>query len=149
MKKFNMAELKPVSTPISTATVLDLDENDEAIDQREYRSTIAPSFTSQRHSRTFRSPCAFVHAFRLPHALHIGQQFSKSLDTSNTLMSLGFGILLLLRLILLVFLMLILRDVGLIERALLVRAIFSYLLLYVGQLASSLLLYSPPQRSSM
>jgi hypothetical protein len=40
MKKFNMAELKPVSTPMSTETVLDLDENGEAVDQREYRSLI-------------------------------------------------------------------------------------------------------------
>jgi hypothetical protein len=32
MKKFNMAELKLVSTPMSTATTLDLDENGEAAD---------------------------------------------------------------------------------------------------------------------
>jgi hypothetical protein len=35
------------------------------------------------------------------------------------------------------------------ERALLILVIFSDLLLYVGQLASSLLLHSPPQRPSM
>jgi isopentenyldiphosphate isomerase len=40
MKKFNMAELKPVLTLMSTATSLDPDENGEAIDQREYRSMI-------------------------------------------------------------------------------------------------------------
>jgi hypothetical protein len=40
MKKFSMAELKPVSTPMSMATVLDLDENGEAVGQREYRSMI-------------------------------------------------------------------------------------------------------------
>jgi hypothetical protein len=40
MKKFSMAELKPMSTPMSMATVLDLDENGEAVDQREYRSMI-------------------------------------------------------------------------------------------------------------
>jgi hypothetical protein len=40
MKKFSMVELKPVSTPMSMATVLDLDENGEAVDQREYRSMI-------------------------------------------------------------------------------------------------------------
>jgi hypothetical protein len=40
MKKFNMAELKPVLTLMSTAMVLDLDENGEAIDQREYKSMI-------------------------------------------------------------------------------------------------------------
>jgi hypothetical protein len=32
MKKFNMAELKPVSTPVSTAMVLDPCENGEAVD---------------------------------------------------------------------------------------------------------------------
>jgi hypothetical protein len=40
MKKFNMGELKSVSTPMSMIIVLDLDENGEAIDQREYRSMI-------------------------------------------------------------------------------------------------------------
>jgi hypothetical protein len=40
MKKFNMAELKPLSTPMSTATTLDPDENGEVVDQREYRSMI-------------------------------------------------------------------------------------------------------------
>jgi hypothetical protein len=40
MKKFNMAELKPVSTPMSMATSLDPDENGKAADQREYRSMI-------------------------------------------------------------------------------------------------------------
>jgi hypothetical protein len=40
MKKFNMAELKPVSTPMSTATLLGLDKYGEAVDQREYKSMI-------------------------------------------------------------------------------------------------------------
>jgi hypothetical protein len=35
MKKFNKAELKPVSTPMSTATSLVPDEDGEAVDQRE------------------------------------------------------------------------------------------------------------------
>jgi hypothetical protein len=34
MKKFNMVELKLVSTLMSTATVLDLNENGKAVDQR-------------------------------------------------------------------------------------------------------------------
>jgi hypothetical protein len=41
MKKFNMAELKLVSTLMSTAAALDPDENGEAVDQREYRSMIS------------------------------------------------------------------------------------------------------------
>jgi hypothetical protein len=44
MKKFNMAELKPVSTPMSMVTTLDPDENGETIDQREYRSMIGSLF---------------------------------------------------------------------------------------------------------
>jgi ABC-type transport system involved in multi-copper enzyme maturation permease subunit len=64
-------------------------------------------------------------------------------------MSLGFGILLLLHLILLGFPMLISRVVELTERALLALAIFLDLLLFVVQLVSSLLLYSPPQRLSI
>jgi hypothetical protein len=40
MKKFNMAELKPVSTLMSTTMTLDPDENQEVVDQREYRSMI-------------------------------------------------------------------------------------------------------------
>jgi hypothetical protein len=40
MKKFNMVELKPVSTLMSMITMLDPDENDGTVDQREYRSMI-------------------------------------------------------------------------------------------------------------
>jgi isopentenyldiphosphate isomerase len=40
MKKFNMDELKPVSTLISMPTSPDPDKNGEAVDQREYMSMI-------------------------------------------------------------------------------------------------------------
>jgi hypothetical protein len=40
MKKFNMAELKPLSTLMSFVTSLGTDEDGEAVDQREYRSMI-------------------------------------------------------------------------------------------------------------
>jgi hypothetical protein len=40
MKKFNMAELKSVSTPMSSATSLGPNEDGEAVDYREYRSII-------------------------------------------------------------------------------------------------------------
>jgi hypothetical protein len=40
MKKFNMVELKDVSTPMSTTMMLDPYENGEAVDQSEYRSMI-------------------------------------------------------------------------------------------------------------
>jgi hypothetical protein len=88
-----------------------------------------------------------VHAFRLPHALHIEWQFSESLGTSNTLLSLGFGILLL-HLMLLAFLMLILWVVRLTERGLLARAIFS-VLLFVGLLKNNIQLHNLLQRLNM
>jgi hypothetical protein len=40
IKKFNMAELKPMSTPMITIAALDPDKNGEAVDQREYMSMI-------------------------------------------------------------------------------------------------------------
>jgi hypothetical protein len=40
MKKFNMTELKPVSTSMSSTTSLGSDEDGKAVDQREYRSMI-------------------------------------------------------------------------------------------------------------
>jgi hypothetical protein len=40
MKKFNMAELKPVSTPMSMTTSLGPDKDGEAINQREHMSMI-------------------------------------------------------------------------------------------------------------
>ncbi len=40
MKKFNMAELKPVSTLMSSAASLGPDEDGEVVDQREYKSMI-------------------------------------------------------------------------------------------------------------
>jgi hypothetical protein len=72
MKKLNMAEPKPVSTPMSTITSLGPDEDGDVINQREYRSMIGPSCTLQQHGRTFSSLCVYVRAFRLPHALHTG-----------------------------------------------------------------------------
>jgi hypothetical protein len=41
LKKFNIEELKPVSTPMSTAASVGPDEDGEVVDQREYRSMIS------------------------------------------------------------------------------------------------------------
>jgi hypothetical protein len=40
MKKFNMAELKPVSTPMRSVASLGLDEDGKAVEHREYMSMI-------------------------------------------------------------------------------------------------------------
>jgi hypothetical protein len=71
------------------------------------------------------------------------------LGISNTILSLGFGILPLLRLILLAFPMIILRVVGLTERALRGLVFFLDFLSFAGLLESGLLLHSPLPRLSM
>jgi hypothetical protein len=38
LKKFDMGEAKPLSTPMSTTTTLDVDEEGEAVDQKEYHN---------------------------------------------------------------------------------------------------------------
>ncbi|MDG6632710.1 Ty1/Copia family ribonuclease HI, partial [Staphylococcus aureus] len=40
LKKFDMGEAKPLPTPMSTTTALDVDVDGEAVDQKEYRSMI-------------------------------------------------------------------------------------------------------------
>ena len=40
LKKFDMGDSKPLSTPMATTTALDADEDGEAVDQKEYRSMI-------------------------------------------------------------------------------------------------------------
>jgi hypothetical protein len=52
LKKFKMDDLKPLSTPTSTTTTLDADEDREPVDQKEYRSMIGSLLylASQRNS---------------------------------------------------------------------------------------------------
>jgi hypothetical protein len=71
MKKFNMAELKPVSTPMSTATSLGPDEDGEAIDQREYRSMIDSLLylAATRLDIQF-AVCLCAHFQAFPHSSH-------------------------------------------------------------------------------
>jgi hypothetical protein len=40
LRKFDIGEAKPLSTPMSTMTSLDNDKKGEAVDQKEYRSMI-------------------------------------------------------------------------------------------------------------
>jgi hypothetical protein len=40
LKKFKMDDSKPLSTPLSTTTALNVDEDGEPVDQNEYRSMI-------------------------------------------------------------------------------------------------------------
>jgi hypothetical protein len=40
LKKFKMDDSKPLSTPMSTTTTLDTDEDGEPVDQKEYRDIV-------------------------------------------------------------------------------------------------------------
>jgi hypothetical protein len=71
MKKFNMAELKPVSTLMCSMISFGLDEDVEAVDQREYMSMIV----SLLYLTTTRSDIQFVvglcaHFQASPHSSH-------------------------------------------------------------------------------
>jgi hypothetical protein len=71
MKKFNMTELKPVSTPKSTTMELDPDETGKGVDQREYRSMIGSLLylTSTRSDIQF-DVCLCVRFQASPHTSH-------------------------------------------------------------------------------
>jgi hypothetical protein len=61
IKKFNMAELKPVSTPMSMATSLGLDEDGEDVDQREYRRMIgSPLYLTMTRSDIQFAVCLYA-----------------------------------------------------------------------------------------
>jgi hypothetical protein len=138
MKKFNMPELKPVSTLMSSTASLGPDEDGEVVHQREYRSMIGSLLYLTATRPDLQFAMGLCVRFQASHALRIGRQFSGFSGISNTLLSLGFGILLLLHWILLSFLMLILWVVGLTERALLGLVIFLDLLSFAGLLENSL-----------
>jgi hypothetical protein len=138
MKKFNMAELKPVSTPMSSTASLGPDEDGEAVDQREYRSMISSllyltvtrsdiQFTVGLCARFQSSPrsshqMAVQRVFRyLKHTPEFGISYSASSSLD-----------------LVCFPMLILPVVGLTERALLGLTTFLDLLSFAGLLRNSL-----------
>jgi hypothetical protein len=116
MKKFNMAKLKLVSTPMSTATTLDPDENGEGVDQREYRSIIGSFLYLTVTRPDIQFAMCLGARFQASHALHIGHPFNGFSGISNTHSCLGFYIFLFHRLILLAFPMLILWVVGLTKK---------------------------------
>jgi hypothetical protein len=107
MKNFNMAKLKPVSTPMSTAMTLDPDENGEAVDQREYRSMIGSLLYLTMTRSDIQFTVCLCARFQASPCYSYQTTVNESLDISNTYLNLGFGILLLFYLILLAFLMLI------------------------------------------
>jgi hypothetical protein len=71
LKKFKMDDLKPLSTPMSTTTVLDADEDGKPVDQKEYRSMIGSLLylTATRPDIQF-SVCLCAHFQASPRTSH-------------------------------------------------------------------------------
>jgi hypothetical protein len=149
MKKFNMAELNPVSTPMSSAASLGLDEDGEVVDQREYRSMIGSllylTVAQQDIQFTIRLCVLFQPSPRSSHQTAVQWIFRYLKHTpeygiwysaSSSMDLVGFS-------------MLILQVVGLTKRALLGHVIFLDLFSFAGLLKNSLQLHSPPSRPSM
>jgi hypothetical protein len=71
LMKFNMAELKLLSTPMSTAAALDPDEKSEVVDKREYMSMIGSLLylTATRPNIQF-TVCLCAHFQASPRSSH-------------------------------------------------------------------------------
>jgi hypothetical protein len=71
LKKFNMDDSKPQSTPMSTTTALDADEDREPVDQKKYRSMIGSLLylTATRPDILF-SVCMCAHFQASPRTSH-------------------------------------------------------------------------------
>jgi hypothetical protein len=138
LKKFKMDDSKPLSTPMSTTTALDADDDGEAVDQKEYRSMISSLLylTATRPDIQF-SMCLCARFQASPRTSH-GRPSSGSSGIFDTLLSLVFGTRRPLIFRFLVFRMSILRGVESIESRL--RGLVSFWVphLFLGLLANSL-----------
>jgi hypothetical protein len=138
MKKFNMDELKHVSTPMSTAMSLGPDEDGETVNQREYMSMIGSLLylMATRLDIQF-TVCMCAHFQASPHSSHqmvvqlifwylkYTLEFGIWHSASSSLNLAGFSYA-------------NLRIVGLIVKALLRLVIFLDLLSFVGLLKNNL-----------
>jgi hypothetical protein len=149
MKKFNMAKLKLVSTPMSTATTLDPDENSEAVEQREYMSMIGfllYLITTRPDIQFIVCMCArFQDSPHSSHRTTIQQIFRYLKYTLE--FGIWYSISSLLDLV--GFFDADFVGCGIDRKSTSGICHFLDLLLLVGQLTNSLLSHSPPQRSSM
>ena len=65
LKKFDMADAKPIKTPIVVNEYLDLNEDGKSVDQKVYRSMIGSLFTFVHLGRILCLVCACVQDFKL------------------------------------------------------------------------------------
>ncbi|WVZ49176.1 hypothetical protein U9M48_000553, partial [Paspalum notatum var. saurae] len=77
LKKFDMGDSKPMTTPMSTNTALHADEDGEAVDRKEFRGMIGSLRTRRRPGRTFDSRFAFVRVTGRPLGLLTVKRYLK------------------------------------------------------------------------
>jgi hypothetical protein len=138
LKKFKMDDSKPLSTPMSTTTMLDADEEGEPVDQKEYQSMIGSLLylMTTRLDIQF-SLCLCAHFQASPRTSH-RQAVKKIFRYFRYTPELGLWYSASSSFRFLVFQMSILQDVELIESRLWVLASFWDLRLFLGPLANSL-----------
>jgi hypothetical protein len=74
VQKFKMEDSKAMTTPMSTTTVLDADEEGEHVDQKEYRSLIGPLLYLTGGGRTSSSRYFHALVFKRLRVLRIGKR---------------------------------------------------------------------------
>jgi hypothetical protein len=113
LRKFQMQDVKPMSTPKGSMATLDADEDGEPVDPREYRSMIGSLLylTAMRPDIQF-SVCVCALVFRLRRGHHIDRPSRGSSGTYSLPLVLAFGILPPRLFLFMVFLMRILLVVG-------------------------------------
>jgi hypothetical protein len=137
VRKFKMEDSKAMATPMSTTTALDVDEEGEHVDQKEYRSMIG----SLLYLTATRPDIQFL--------VCLCARFQASPRTCITLSTSAFGTPRPLLGLFMVFRMRILPGVSWIGSPILGLASFWDLLWCLGLLANSRLLLNPLQRQSM
>jgi hypothetical protein len=149
VRKFKMEGSKAMTTPMSTTTALDADEEGEHVDQKEYRSMTGSLLylTTTRPDIQF-SVCLCTR-FKCFQGLRIGKRSSVYSGTCVTLLTSAFGTLRLLLWRFMVFQTRILPGVGWIGSPLLGLASFWDLLWCLGIPANSRVFLNPLLRKSM
>jgi hypothetical protein len=137
LRKFQMQDVKPMSTPMGSTTTWDADEDGEPVDQREYRSMIG-SLLYLTATRQYSSVCVCALVFRLRREHHIDRPSRGSSGTYSLPLVLSFCILPPRLFLFMVFLMRILLVVELRGSLLLVLASFLGSRWFHGLPASSL-----------
>jgi hypothetical protein len=91
VRKFKMEDFKAMAMPMSTTTALDVDEEGEHVDQKEYRSMIGSLLYLTATSRTSSSRYVCALYFKRLQGLRIDKRSSVYSSTCVTLRTSAFG----------------------------------------------------------